>query len=160
PELAAPVRVKSGDIVRLACDNSGHWKGAAVFVFEVDGWTVFEDESGELGALSPGQWRTLAENDALVFAGYNDAIHYGELVVIDKGVVVRAFMDDEDDPAARRDEGKLPQESSDPIKTWIDVASLVDGDPFLRQAPGSAEGVVTPSPLASQGARLVGEECD
>jgi hypothetical protein len=136
PELAAPLRVKSSDAVSLACDESGHWRGATVFVYEVDGWTVFEDESGELGDLPPRRWQQLAGQDALLFAGYNDAIHYGELIVIENGVLLRAFMDDEDNPAARRDEGRLPQETSDPIKTWIDVASLVDEDPILRQAPG------------------------
>jgi hypothetical protein len=136
PELAAPVRVKSGDAVRLACDEVGQWKGAAVFVYEVDGWTVFEDQSGELGDILPGRWQALAEKDALVFAGYSDAIRYGELLVIENGVVLRAFMDDENDPGARRDEGMLPQENSDPIRTWIQVASLVDEDPIFRQAPG------------------------
>jgi hypothetical protein len=134
-ELATPVRVKVSDAVRLACDGQGRWKGAAVAVYETDGWTVFDDLSGDLGALSPSRWQDLAENDALVFAGYNDAIHYGELVVIEKGVVVRAFMDDEDDPSARRDEGKLPDEGSAPLKTWIDVASWVDEDPMRRQRP-------------------------
>jgi hypothetical protein len=136
PELAAPVRVKILDASDLACDESGQWKGAAVFLYEVDGWTVFEDQSGELGALPPSRWQALAEKDELVFAGYNDAIHYGELVVIENGVILRAFMDDEDDPGARRDVGRLPQENTDPLRTWIDVASLVDDDPILRKAPG------------------------
>jgi len=101
----------------------------------VDGWTVFEDQSGELGGLLPRRWQSLAEKDDLIFAGYNDSIPYGELVVIQNGIVVRAFLDDENDGAARRDEGRLPQEALEPIKTWIDVASLVDEDPILRQAP-------------------------
>jgi hypothetical protein len=140
PELAAPVRVKSSDAASLACNESGDWRGATVFVYEVDGWTVFEDESGELGVLPPRRWQELAEKDPLIFAGYNDAIHYGELVVIENGVIVRAFMDDEDNPAARRDDGRLPQESSDPIRSWINVASFVEDDPILLQSP--AEGLL------------------
>ena len=133
--MRAPTPVKALDAVDLACDESGRWKGAAVFVYEVDGWTVFEDLSGNLGALLPSRWLALAEKDDLIFAGYNDAIRYGELVVIQNGMVVRAFLDDEHDSSARRDEGRLPQEHSGPLKTWIDVASLVDDDPILRQAP-------------------------
>jgi hypothetical protein len=113
--------------VRLACDERGMWRGNAVLVSEVSGWTLFSDLSGVLGGVPAEAWRELAGPDELVFAGYNDAICYGEFVLVRGGRVVREFLDDPDNPGANTNRGSSDVEG-EPFKSWIDVASFVDAD--------------------------------
>ena len=68
-------------------------------------------------------------------SGYNDSIPYGELVVISSGRLVSSFFQDETDPEADRNVGVLPEEKKDPIKTWIDVAGMVDEDQIVAEQP-------------------------
>src|SRR4030095_1597783 len=94
PELEPPKVVSLSDSVDLECDENGHWRGAALYVYENGGWTVFEDLSGHCGSIPADSWLSFAESDDFVFAGYNDAIGYGELIVIENGTVVREFLYD------------------------------------------------------------------
>ena len=127
PELKPPMVVRSGRAVDVATEGNV-WRGAAFFVFENDGWTVFEDMTGHLGTKSAQDWLRLAASDALVFAGYNDALPYAELVVVLDGQVVREFRDDEQDPSQNVNEGRLNFEDIYPIQNWVEAASFVDGD--------------------------------
>src|SRR5262249_3387900 len=76
------VPTKIGDAVQLACDERRMWRGKALFVSEVGEWTLFQDLSGALGAIPGATWLLFADGNDLVFAGYNDAISYGEMVVV------------------------------------------------------------------------------
>src|SRR5258708_23947189 len=87
-ELFRREGVNAGDAVTLACDSHGVWKGSALFAYQAPGWAVFEDLSGHLGSIPPPRWLDLAGSDSPIFAGYNDAIHYGELLVAEGGRVV------------------------------------------------------------------------
>jgi hypothetical protein len=80
PQVGPLVPADSVQAVRLACDERGRWRGNAVLVAEVRGWTLFSDLSGVLGGVPAERWREFAGADELVFAGYNDAIGYGEFV--------------------------------------------------------------------------------
>src|SRR5262245_61829993 len=91
--------------VRLACDERDRWRGNAVLVSEVGSWTLFSDLSGVLGGVSAERWREFAGSDELVFAGYNDAIRYGEFVLVRSGRVVREFLDDPHNPQANANRG-------------------------------------------------------
>lgn len=113
--------------IRLACDERGMWRGNAVLVAEVGGWTLFTDLSGVLGDIPAERWREFAGPDDLVFAGYNDSIPYGEFVLIRGNRVVREFLDDPNDPKANRNFGSSDVEG-EPFESWVDVASFVDGD--------------------------------
>lgn len=125
-ELEPARRVEVRHAVDQACDEQGQWRGAALLVFEHDGWSVFEDLSGCLGGIPAARWLELAGDDSLIVAGYNDSVPYGELVVVEGGAIRRAFLDDEQDPSSNVDAGEDP-----PLTSWIDVASIVDEDPFL-----------------------------
>ena len=70
----------------------------------------------------------LADGGDLVFAGYNDAIGYGELVLIERGKLVRQFLQDEQDPSANVNVGTLPEESRQSFVHWADAANWVDED--------------------------------
>lgn len=126
--LRPPATVKLTESVAAACDERGHWLGAATYVVEFGDWTIFDDLSGHLGWLDPEEWRALASNDSLVVVGYNDAIICAELIVIEAGQVVRAFRHIDEQPEESLNIGKLPRESADPIKSWIEVASFHDDD--------------------------------
>lgn len=127
PELEPPRMVSWDKAVDTATVN-GVWRGAAFFIYEGGGWTVFEDMTGYLGTKSTQDWLRLAAQDALVFAGYNDAIAYAELIVVLHGQVVREFRDDEQDPSQNVNKGRLDFEDASPIHRWVEVASFVDGD--------------------------------
>jgi hypothetical protein len=113
--------------IPLACDDDGQWRGQAVFVSEVGGWTVLNNLTGGLSAVSSTSWLALAGKDDLVFAGYNDAIGYGALVVITGGVVLQDVLFDPDSPESNIN---IDQRLGvhEPIKDWIGVASWVDDD--------------------------------
>jgi len=124
PEFGPPREVAEDDALELALDGD-QWKGLAVYVFTSGPWTVFEELSGGLSARSAGDWVRLADGGDLVFAGYNDAIGYGELLRVEGGRLVRHFLQDEQEPGAAVDIGRLPEES-EPMTHWADVARWVD----------------------------------
>jgi hypothetical protein len=47
-----------------------------------------------IGILPAGRWIDRAGDDELVFAGYNDAISYGQLIVVREGRIVRDELAD------------------------------------------------------------------
>jgi hypothetical protein len=128
PELAPPKKVKAVNAVRSATKN-GQWRSrVAVFVCGSDSWTVFHDLTGFLASIPAKRWAELAGHDELVFAGYNDAVPYGQLIVVRGGRVVREFLNDQQDPQQNVNRGKLAFEKREPITDWITAASFVDGD--------------------------------
>ncbi len=127
PELGPPREVAEREAIDLALTN-GQWKGLAVYIFSSGPWTVFEELSGGLAARPAGDWLRLADGGDLVYAGYNDAIGYAELVRVDGGRLLRQFLEDEQDPGANVNLGRLPEEIGEPLSNWIDVASWVEQD--------------------------------
>ena len=148
PELEPPRRVRSLRSVDAACID-GEWRGVAVFAHEANGWTVFEDYTGYLGMLPADRWVPLAGGGELVFAGYNDAVPYGQLIVVRHGRVVREFLHDLQDPSQDVNRGRLERERAEPIEDWVDAARFVDDDALADD--GADEGTlllyVTDSPL-------------
>ena len=129
------VPTKIGDAVQLACDERGMWRGKALFVSEVGEWTLFQDLSGALGAIPGATWLLFADGNDLVFAGYNDAISYGEMVVVSSRVVHREFLYDRDSPEANINVGQL-DDPHEPFETWVEVAGFVDEDPLAFSEVG------------------------
>ena len=79
PELEPPRDIALSEAVSLASDESGNWRGSTLYLYHKEGWTIFEVLSGHFGSLPAATWKLFAQNDSFVFAGYNDAIGYGEL---------------------------------------------------------------------------------
>lgn len=125
PELVPPQEVAEDAAIDLALEDE-QWKGLAVYIFVSAPWTVFEELSGGLANRSVEEWVRLADGGDLVYAGYNDAIGYGELVRVERGRLVRHFLEDEQDPSAAINVGKLPEEAAKPMAHWTDVARWVD----------------------------------
>jgi hypothetical protein len=133
-ELEPPTEVALADCVSRSVDLNGHWRGAAKFLYEKDGWTVFEDLSGQLSERTAESWLPFAGDNDFVFAGYNDAIGYGELIVIRDRKVVREFLHDKDNPDCNVDKGQLPE--IEPLENWIQIARFVDDDPIVFSERG------------------------
>ena len=57
--------------VDLSLDETGQWKGSCLYVYEKNGWTVFEDLSGGYSSLEAEQWKLFAQKDEALFAGSN-----------------------------------------------------------------------------------------
>jgi hypothetical protein len=132
PELAPPKLVKSSKMCESACEN-GAWRSVvAVYIYESATWTVFEDLTGHLASFPADRWRELASRDELVFAGYNDVVPYGQLIVVRDGRVVREFLDDQQDPRQNVNRGQLAFENTSPINDWIAAASFVDDDEIAQ----------------------------
>jgi len=127
PELVPPRLVANREAIDLALADD-EWIGLAVYVYAAGPWTVFEELSGGLAVREPDDWLRLADGGDLVFAGYNDAIGYGEIVYVKGGQLLRRFLDDEQEPSANVDVGRLPEEARKPLANWIDVAGWVDQD--------------------------------
>lgn len=126
PEVEPPVEAEMSDCFDLALTSAGDWKGDAKYVFEIDGWSVFQDLSGGLSSWGAKSWLPFADQDEFLFAGYNDAIPYGELILIRHGEIVREFLHDASDPSDNVDFGSCDLVA--PLNTWIEVASFVDED--------------------------------
>jgi hypothetical protein len=125
PELSPPREVADRDAIDLSLDGE-RWKGLAVFIYEAGPWIVFEEVSGGLAGRSAENWVRLANGGDLLYAGYNDAIGYGEFVEVDGGRLVRHFLQDEQDPGANVNVGRLPEEAAAPWGHWADVAGWMD----------------------------------
>lgn len=139
PELEPPRRVRALHSVDEACAD-GEWRGVAVFAHEANGWTVLEDYTGYLGMLPAQRWVPLAGDGELVFAGYNDAVPYGQLIVVRHGRVVREFLHDVQDPSQNVNRGFLERERTEPIEDWVDAARFVDDDELADD--GAEEGTL------------------
>ncbi len=152
PELIPPLEITLADVFDYIVDENGHRRGAALFLYESEDWTVFEDLSGYYWTLDASTWQSFAQMDDFIFAGYNDSIPYGALVVIENGVVIRDFLFDAHNPdeninrselvnAQNPDEninrGELVNYPMEPIETWVDVASFVDSDEFFFSDTGT-----------------------
>ena len=112
------------DAVDVSLNENGTWKGTCLYVYEKDGWTIFEDLSGSYSFLEPDEWKKLAAKDELVYAGYNDAIIYAEMVKIQNSTVTKYFLEWFDAPEENTNEG----DGIADIENWTDVASFVDND--------------------------------
>ncbi|MBU3129788.1 hypothetical protein [Clostridium tagluense] len=137
--VAAPTeffKIDYSHAVANACDKNGMWRGEALYIYQNDEWAVFEDLSGGFGTIPATSWIEFAQKDSFVFAGYNDSIPYGELIIIQNGKVLREFMDMPDDPELNIDMGKLEKEEGKPIHSWVDVASYVDEDSIIYSDTG------------------------
>lgn len=84
-------------------------------------------------------WLRLAKKDALVFASYNDAIPMGELVVVERGELVRELRDDPARPDWFKNVGRLPEEGDAPWSGWSEVAGFVDGDDVFGAQPDEVD---------------------
>jgi hypothetical protein len=138
PEIE-PARLVSDEESLDASLHDDEWRGLSVYIYEAGDWTVFEEVSGGLGDRPVESWIGLADGGDLIYAGYNDAIGYGELVCIAGGTIMRHYLDDQEDPGAKIDIGKLPHEDRNPLEDWTSVAEWVDRneDEFF---PGSEQG--------------------
>ena len=115
------------------CLINGSWAGPSLYFYSSGEWTVFEDLSGHYSAISTDQWLLLAKENKFVFAGYNDAIGYGEYIEISNGKVQCAFFEDTENPEDNFSiQGELPSN----ITSWIDVAALIDEDKLYYSDSG------------------------
>jgi hypothetical protein len=133
PDLVATDCVNA---VRLACTPQGIWRGRALFLYQKDDWSVFEDLTGGFSAHPGSTWLSFAHMDDLILAGYNDAIGCAELVVVTGGKVMREFSQDRENPGTDVNIGTLPSEATYPFQSWVDIAAFVDEDRLY----GSDEG--------------------
>lgn len=134
-EIQEPVKTDVMEAIDKVVED-GIWKEIPLYFYENQSWTVFEDLSGWFSGLSYKDWLKFAEEDEFVLAGYNDAISYGQLIVIKNGKLIRDFLYDEQQPQDNVNFGKLEYETDSPINTWIDVASFVDEDELAFSKDG------------------------
>ena len=127
PEVEPPRLVLERDAIDLSLDD-GEWRGQAVFVYACGPWTVFDALSVVLDMRSAADWLKLAGGGDLVFASGNDAINYGQVVVIEAGRLIRHCLQDDDHPEDNVDVGRLPEEADRPLEDWIDLMGWVEED--------------------------------
>jgi hypothetical protein len=128
PALGPPQLIPERDRIDLALGEGEQWLGLAVFFYESGGWTVVEEVSGGLELVPSEKWLALAEDGDLIYAACNDAVPYAQIIVIEKGQLVRNILKDESDPSDDVDAGRLSEESGRPFKDWIDVMAWVEAD--------------------------------
>jgi hypothetical protein len=128
PLLQPPMKVDALKAVDLATRDDEWISQVAVFVYEAEGWTVFEDLSGYLSNFMASDWLQFAGPNELVFAGYNDAICYGQLIVIQNQSVVCDFLDDEEDSSENHSYFGPGWTQGSQLRSWTDAATFVDED--------------------------------
>ena len=119
--------------VSVSLNENRQWKGSCLYVYENDGWTVFEDLSGGYSFIDVEQWKKFAGDDEFLFAGYNDASIYAEMIAIINGDVTKYFIECFDVPEENRNEGNGIAD----IESWVDVASFVDDDELVYSDQGT-----------------------
>jgi hypothetical protein len=134
PEVAPRRLVRERDAIDLALADE-EWLGLAVFIYASGPWTVIEELSGGLSERPAENWLELADGGDLVYAGYNDAIPYAQLIVVERGRLVREFLQDDQDPSQDVNVGRLPGEAGEPLETWIDGARWVEEDELQLTRP-------------------------
>ena len=102
PEVRPPQLVPERDSIDLALADE-QWLGLAVFIYPSGPWTVIEELSGGLAVRSGESWRELAQGGDLVYAGCNDTVPYAQLVVVERGRLVREFLQDEQESERGRE---------------------------------------------------------
>ena len=137
PEVAPPQLVGETDKVDLALIGE-KWRGLAVFIYPSEAGTVFEELSGGLGTRTADDWLRLAQGGDLVYDDFNDAVGYAQIVVIEEGRLVRAYLQDEQEPDEDVDSGRLPVENGHPFENWMDAMGWVEDD--ARRLGGPTEG--------------------
>lgn len=128
PELAPPRMVKASNLVECATKDGAWQSVVAVCVYHCSDWSIFEDLTGHLATFSAEQFRKLAGQEDVVFAGYNDSVPYVQLIVVQRGIIVREFLDDRQDPRNNVNRGRIDIENESPINDWTDAALFVDED--------------------------------
>lgn len=127
------IETRYSNAVRLCVDEKGQWKGQCLYVYENEGWTVFEDLFGGYSFIEPNSWLEFAGKNEFLLAGYNDAIIYAELLAIVDGKVIKYFLECDDYPEDHANEGDgIPD-----IENWVDVASFVDEDELVYSETGT-----------------------
>lgn len=119
------IETNSKDCVNICLDQTGQWKGRCLYAFEKDNWSIFEDLSGSFSGIPAKDWLNFAKGKEVLFAGYNDAIRYGEFIVVKNGKVEKEFFEVNDEPQKRCNKGQWKI----PINSWIDIADFMDRDP-------------------------------
>jgi hypothetical protein len=127
PEVHPPQLVRERDASDLALADE-EWLGLAVFIYASGPWTVFEELSGGLEMRPVESWLDFAQGGDLVYAGYNDAVPYAQLIVIEHGRLVRQYLQDEQDSSADMDVGQLPEEAKQRFRNWTYVMGWVEED--------------------------------
>lgn len=121
------IRTDYSNAVKVSIDQNGQWKGSSLYVYQNEDWTIFEDLSGFYSFIDPEGWLKFAEEDEMVFAAYNDAILYAEMIAIVDGVVIKYFLEDFDMPEDNTNKGC----GYAGIQSWIDVANFMDHDEYF-----------------------------
>lgn len=104
-----------------------------LFVYETDGWTVFEDITQAYSFLECEEWENFCKQDSFLAAGYDDSALYAELLFIENGVVTKDFLECFDTPEEDKNKGEgIPN-----IESWTDVADFVDSDSFVGSSNGT-----------------------
>ena len=121
------------NVLDASLNENNQWKGSCVYVYENEGWTVFEDLMGAFSFIDAEEWKAFAKEDEFVFAAYNDAMLYAELIVITDGVVTKNFMENDDIPEDNINEGNGVAD----IENWTDVAAFMDDDDLVNSDKGT-----------------------
>jgi hypothetical protein len=134
PEVAPRRLVREREAVDLALADD-EWLRLVVFVYASGPWTVIEELSGGLSERPVESWLELADGGDLVYAGYNDAVPYAQLIVVERGRLVREFLQDEQDPSQDVNVGRLPEEAGERLETWIDGVRWAEEDELRLTRP-------------------------
>ncbi len=108
-------------------DENGDFYNESVCLSESeDGWTHFIDLEGQtFFGLSNESWMELAKDSSVTYAYYDEDFN-AELIVIEKGRLIREFSLYEDEPDANVNFGVFEYEKSSPIEAWNDVATFLE----------------------------------
>jgi len=124
--LEPPIQIDTVSMVRPAPDGL---RTPTLVSYHNAGWTVFEDTSGYFASVPAKSWMEFCRGDSFFLANYNTATESAELIVIESGRILREFLHDVTG-VGTVDVGRLPVEEKAPVRSWLEVASIMDGDRY------------------------------
>lgn len=126
-ELEDPVKVDVNKAYEMSVEND-QWRGVAVLVTEIDGWTIFHNITGYFNLITTDIWLDFAKNEEFILAAYNDVIEYGKLLVIVDGKIKREFLENKDNPTTNINIGAIEFEREKKITSWVNIEKFIDDD--------------------------------
>ncbi|MED4653265.1 hypothetical protein [Bacillus pseudomycoides] len=113
--------------IEFQLDEYGNFIDESVcFSEHEDRWTYFVDLEGEaFFGLSNVSWIELAKENSVTYANYDENFN-AELIIIEKGSLIREFSLYEDEPDNNIDFGEFEYEKGSTIKEWNDVVTFLE----------------------------------
>ena len=106
-------------------ENEEVYKYDDVYIFSLsEEWTAIETEEGD--DFGPDVLLEIAKDKKCIYTYVDEDLLDGELIVIEKGEIIRKLFDYYTTPELNENFGKIEYEDEQEISDWIDIGQYMD----------------------------------